>query len=254
MEPTQTPEGALIAKALGESGESARTAASQIGISDTRLRQIISGKQPAGGGNSFPVIAPSITIARIAQYFDISPEELEEAGRDDAAEDLRKIWTGSKATAHDRDGETLPRLIKDRMGDLSYDRLARKSGLTAPTAGRNLHKLANKPFTKFPDAGTIVGLSRGLGVPPVRVLLACARSMGIPVPMHNPDDLVIPGAGRLPQDSQDAITEMADHLISVLRRPWGDEPSSITDELQSDHDLAASDFEDDDPETPEQTP
>lgn len=80
----------LLKRALQASGMSARQAASKMDISDTRLRHIINGYQPVGRGQRIHVVAPEDTLARIAMVLDVSPEELEAAGRADAAHELRK--------------------------------------------------------------------------------------------------------------------------------------------------------------------
>lgn len=89
--PQQQPEGLLIAEALRRSGMSARSAASAAGISDTRWRHIVSGYQPAGQGNYIPVSAPAETLARMAQAVGVTPDQLADAGRGDAAGELLKL-------------------------------------------------------------------------------------------------------------------------------------------------------------------
>ena len=79
----------VLRKALQASGMSARQAATKMDISDTRLRHIINGYQPAGRGQKIAVVAPEDTLARIAMALDVTPEELERAGRRDAANELR---------------------------------------------------------------------------------------------------------------------------------------------------------------------
>lgn len=88
--PEQRPEGALIQRALDRLDLSAKEAARRIdGISDTRLRQIVSGYEPLGEGRRRPVVAKAGVLARIAHTLEITPEELEQADRSDAAGVLR---------------------------------------------------------------------------------------------------------------------------------------------------------------------
>jgi plasmid maintenance system antidote protein VapI len=90
--PDPTPEGILLGEALKRSGLSARAAAKRAGMSDNRWHQIVKGYQPVGRGVFAPVRdAPADTVARMALVVGVTPEQLAEAGRDDAAEQLRKM-------------------------------------------------------------------------------------------------------------------------------------------------------------------
>jgi transcriptional regulator with XRE-family HTH domain len=84
------PEGALITAALKRRRLSARAAAPQAGISETRWRQITSGYQTVSG-QRIPVRAPADTLARMAQIARVTPEQLIEVDRADAAEELRNL-------------------------------------------------------------------------------------------------------------------------------------------------------------------
>jgi hypothetical protein len=87
--PEQPPEGKLIADALTRSGMSIRKASKQAGISYGRWRQITSGYQNVSPGSYARVTAPADTLARMAAVVSVTPEQLEEAGRPDAAGSLR---------------------------------------------------------------------------------------------------------------------------------------------------------------------
>lgn len=89
--PAPPPEGRLIAAALSDSGLSIREAAKQAGISYGRWRQITSGYQNVSPGSFARVRAPARTLAKMASVVRVSPGQLEDAGRTDAAEILRKI-------------------------------------------------------------------------------------------------------------------------------------------------------------------
>lgn len=93
--PEQRPEGALIAAALKRSRMSQRQAATKAGISENRLRAIVHGYQTVSAGTYAPVRGPAETVARIAEVAGVTPEELEEAGRADAAEELRSLKPAS---------------------------------------------------------------------------------------------------------------------------------------------------------------
>ncbi len=75
----------MIEAAVKATGRSIRQLAAKTGMSDTRWRHIIKGWQPAPGGSHIPVRAPAATLARIASVLELSPEQLTEAGREDAA-------------------------------------------------------------------------------------------------------------------------------------------------------------------------
>jgi hypothetical protein len=110
--------------------------------------------------------------------------------------------------------ETLQRLILDLKGDRSYERLARDCGFDMKS--RALHRAATKPALSFPDPDTIRGLSRGLNVPVTRVVMACARSVGLNVSETDPTELVLQGAGELPQASKDLLISMSRQLQSAV--------------------------------------
>ncbi|WP_225793823.1 hypothetical protein [Streptomyces aculeolatus] len=89
--PSPPPEGQRITAALKRTKLSARRAAELAGISDARWRQITSGYQMVSG-NPIPVRdAPAETVARMALVADVTPEELEEDDRPDAAGELRQL-------------------------------------------------------------------------------------------------------------------------------------------------------------------
>lgn len=88
--PPAPPEGKLIKRALAASGITQREAARRAGISDTRWRQIVSGYQ-AVGGTKASFRSPDETLARMAYVVAVTPEQLEEAGREGAANALRVL-------------------------------------------------------------------------------------------------------------------------------------------------------------------
>lgn len=89
--PAAPPWGLLIAQALKKSRMSAREAAKRAGMSDGRWRQIVSGYQTVSAGVYAPVRGPAETLARMAQVVGVTPEQLEQAGRSDAAAELREL-------------------------------------------------------------------------------------------------------------------------------------------------------------------
>lgn len=110
----QRPEGALIERAAKAMGISGRKAASLVGISDARWRQIVNGYQSVGAGQVATVVGPDETVARMAQVVGVTSEQLREAGRPEAAE-LLLVLSGVKAQQDwQRVGTTLDRLINMR--------------------------------------------------------------------------------------------------------------------------------------------
>lgn len=88
--PEAPPEGQLITAALKRAKMSVRGAAREAGISEARWRQIASGYQTVSGTH-VPVTAPAETLARMARVVRVTAEELREAGRSDAAEELERL-------------------------------------------------------------------------------------------------------------------------------------------------------------------
>ncbi|MBT3164044.1 helix-turn-helix transcriptional regulator [Streptomyces sp. Vc74B-19] len=95
--PEPPPEAALIKEALRRARLSAREAARRAGISETRWRQIANGYQDVGKGMRVPTTGPADTLARMAQVAGVTADQLRQAGRDDAADELVELE--SQATA-----------------------------------------------------------------------------------------------------------------------------------------------------------
>lgn len=89
--PEPPPWGKLITDALERSGLSARKAAGKVPLSEGRWRQIVSGYQNVSKGVYAPVRGPAETLARMAQVVGVTPEQLAEADREDAAAELRAM-------------------------------------------------------------------------------------------------------------------------------------------------------------------
>lgn len=112
--PHQRPEGALIERALKLKGLSVRQAAPEAAISDARWRQIMNGHASAGPGHVMPVVGPDDTIARMARVAGVTPDQLRDAGRADAA-DLLLTLAGMQAESDwNRTGSALDRLVRLR--------------------------------------------------------------------------------------------------------------------------------------------
>ncbi|HTW12263.1 MAG TPA: hypothetical protein VME01_05945, partial [Solirubrobacteraceae bacterium] len=86
--PSPPPWGVLLTKALAGAQLSAREASRRAGISEGRWRQIASGYQVVSSGVYAPVHGPAQTLARMAAVAGVTPAQLTEAGREDAAKAL----------------------------------------------------------------------------------------------------------------------------------------------------------------------
>ncbi|MGA5599544.1 helix-turn-helix domain-containing protein [Streptomyces griseoincarnatus] len=89
--PEPPPEARLIKEALRRARLSAREAARRAGISETRWRQIANGYQDVGKGVRVPTTGPADTLARMAQVAGVTADQLRQAGRPDAADELAEL-------------------------------------------------------------------------------------------------------------------------------------------------------------------
>ncbi|MFC8723661.1 hypothetical protein [Streptomyces bacillaris] len=76
-------------------------------MSDARWRQITKGYQSVQGHHS-PVRAPAETLARMALAVDVTPDELREAGREDAATELIQLLERRTREQQSRAGAYAP--------------------------------------------------------------------------------------------------------------------------------------------------
>lgn len=90
--PAQRPEGAVIERALKRKNLSARAAAEKAGISEGRWRQVMNGYQATGQGKYVDAVGTDVTVAHMAKAVEVTPEELDAAGRPDAALLLRDLY------------------------------------------------------------------------------------------------------------------------------------------------------------------
>jgi transcriptional regulator with XRE-family HTH domain len=90
-QPTPRPEGILIKNARERGRLSTREAARRAQVSETRWRQIEKGYSIPAKGEYNSACGSARTLARMAQVVDVTPDDLEKAGRADAAERLRNL-------------------------------------------------------------------------------------------------------------------------------------------------------------------
>lgn len=96
-QPEQRPEGRLIGTMQKRSGLSQRQAAARAAMSEGHWRAIVSGYRTVNAGVYTPVRGPAETVARMAHVVGVTPEQLIEVGRQDAAEELRVLPPGGEA-------------------------------------------------------------------------------------------------------------------------------------------------------------
>jgi hypothetical protein len=97
--PEPPPWGALITDSLRRTRLSAREAARRAGISEGRWRQIAGGYQVVSAGVYAPVRGPAATLARMAAVVGVTPAQLRQVGRADAARELTAAPAGAAAGA-----------------------------------------------------------------------------------------------------------------------------------------------------------
>lgn len=95
--PEQPPEARLLEAARKRAKLSGRAAAERAGISEGRWRQIESGYQTVRAGIQVPATAPAETLAQMALAMGLTPDDLAEVGRADAAEELRELGPAAPA-------------------------------------------------------------------------------------------------------------------------------------------------------------
>lgn len=110
----QRPEGALIQAAMLRKGVKAPWVAERTELSANWIRHVINGYEPQGQGRRNPIIGPADTIARIARVLDITPAQLTEVGREDAADALQAILAVTPALAGGIDREALVAIAENR--------------------------------------------------------------------------------------------------------------------------------------------
>lgn len=89
--PDQRPEGALIERARIRKNLSVRKIAPVAGISEARWRQLVSGYSTPTAGVMVAAKAPDLTLARMARAVGVTPDQLREVNRVEAAEVLEGL-------------------------------------------------------------------------------------------------------------------------------------------------------------------
>ncbi|MDQ1053215.1 hypothetical protein QE394_001143 [Arthrobacter sp. SORGH_AS 212] len=111
-------------------------------------------------------------------------------------------------------GPNFQQLVLAHKRDDSYETISKRAG-GVPKA-RALQSIVNDGFTRMPTPETFAGLSKAFSISPRELVLAAARTMGIDVGDDRESDLVLWGAGRLPQESQDVLRNTAGELLNWM--------------------------------------
>lgn len=114
---------------------SMRKAAEMAGISEGRWRQIVKGYQGTGTGR-LPVVAPDETVARMALVVGVTADQLEDAGRPDAATVLRHLLADSERPDVELSEVSTDRLlgeIRRRIEGVSYVGSTAEQGASSAT-------------------------------------------------------------------------------------------------------------------------
>jgi hypothetical protein len=109
----------------------------------------------------------------------------------------------------------IERLIIDSKGARSMSQFARDCG--GNPSDKRLHQMISTPMKNFPDPETIRGLARGANVSITQVVLACAKSVGLPVGEGEPGDLTIAGARDLPAQAQEVIVSVGREMLHLYK-------------------------------------
>lgn len=105
-------------------------------------------------------------------------------------------------------------LVLTHKRDDSYEAISKRAG-GVPKA-RALQSIVKDGFTRMPSPETFAGLSKAFSISPRELVLAAARTLGIDVGDDRDADLVLWGAGRLPQESQDVLRNTAGELMNWM--------------------------------------
>lgn len=134
--PEPPPEAALIKTAQKRARITVRQAAADAGLSTERWRQITTGYQSVRGGY-VEVHAPDDTLARMAHAVSVTPDQLTEAGRAEAADILRELIeehaTRADPYAADPHIDAIAQLLATLPPE-AQDEVLRRVGRAAPPA------------------------------------------------------------------------------------------------------------------------
>ncbi|TQJ60524.1 hypothetical protein FBY30_2792 [Arthrobacter sp. SLBN-83] len=111
-------------------------------------------------------------------------------------------------------GPNFQQLVLAHKKDDSYEAISKRAG-GVPKA-RALQSIVKDGFTRMPTPETIAGLSKAFSVSPRELVLAAARTLGIDVGDNNESDLILWGAGRLPDESKDILRNTAGEFLNWM--------------------------------------
>lgn len=124
-------------------------------------------------------------------------------------------------------GPNFSELVLNLKGSKSYDMIEKASG--GEVSAKRLQKLVNNSFTRLPEPGLFKALSLAFNVSQRELVLAAARTLGIDVQDENPDDLLLVGAGKLPQENQDLLKTTSRELQRWMEKIASSENEPVAD-------------------------
>lgn len=143
--PAPPPEGTLITESLKRKHLSVRKAAKQAGISEGWWRQVVRGYQTLSGGGYGKVKGPDETVARMALVAGVTPEQLSQAGRDTAAQELELLLAQAPADEPDQVTPEDPEALRERMIRAALE------GLTPDEVSKVLRRVEEKVQSSSPQ-------------------------------------------------------------------------------------------------------
>lgn len=156
--PAQRPEGQLLKTYLERTGISVRELGRRAKISEARVRQIINGYSSAGRGQYIDVVAPAGTLADLAQGLGIWSQELEDAGRGDAAalvaaREKAGSASGGSTTASTPDGAFIDPLEIEDDAEAMQEFLRQRQLRKGQSQGRELRRRQDEAESGTQDPG-----------------------------------------------------------------------------------------------------
>ncbi|WP_457948257.1 hypothetical protein ACTAQI_20135 [Pseudarthrobacter sp. alpha12b] len=126
-------------------------------------------------------------------------------------------------------GPNFQQLVLAHKKDDSFETISKRAG-GVPKA-RALQSIVKDGFTRMPTPETFAGLSKAFSISPRELVLAAARTLGIDIGDDRESDLVLWGAGRLPQESQDVLRHTAGELMNWMDGSRKPAPSPSVDNV-----------------------
>lgn len=143
MDETLTPLGELIETARARTKLSQNAAAERAGTSGTTWRRVVKGLARFGG-HDVPHDGAADTVARMARIVGLTPEQLEEHGRPDAAAELRDILRAVAAASEPSVADLAERLTELERANAEQARVNAETARVNEETRRQLEETARR--------------------------------------------------------------------------------------------------------------